>query len=138
MVTKTSISKKRPARAAKRPAPGAAPRPHRGEHDGTIYFAGERQQWRGEITPEGPRYKFRASTEAAIRRKLADRRKDFYDWALTEPNRLTVEQVVTDWLENVVRKRRRASTYSQYESPLRIYFLPRFGDRKSTRLNSSH
>ena len=79
-----------------------ARRPHRGQHDGTIYLDRERGQWRGEITLEGRRYKIRSASEAAIRRRLSERRRGFCDWALTEPSRLTVEQLVMDWLKNVV------------------------------------
>ena len=116
-------------RSAGETGPAKQRRPYRGRHDGSIHFDAKRGFWRGSIMLEGKRYQFSGKTEASVKRQIADKRKEFYDWSLTEPNRLTVQQVVMDWLENVVKKRRRPSTYSQYESPLRVYFLPRFGSK---------
>jgi len=104
-------------------------RPQRGHHDGSLYHDEKRDLWRGVVMLDGKRYWLSGKTEAAVKRKIADKRKDFYDWSLTDPNRITVAQLVTDWLENVVKKRRRQTTYSQYENPIRVYFLPRFGTK---------
>ncbi|MGH2351171.1 MAG: tyrosine-type recombinase/integrase, partial [Chloroflexota bacterium] len=101
----------------------------RGRHDGSVVYDEKRRLWRGAIMLDGKRYWVSGKTEAAAKRKLAAKRKDFYDWTLTEPGRLTVAQVVADWLEQVVKRRRRLSTYTQYESLLRVNFLPHFGTK---------
>lgn len=111
-------------------------RHQRGKHDGTTFYDKSRDLWRGALMLDGQRYRFSGKTERDVKRKMAEKRQEYYNWALTEPNKITVGQLVTDWLENVVKKRRRATTYSQYESPLRVYFLPRFGTKLARDLNA--
>jgi integrase len=106
-------------------------RPRKPNHAGTVYYDASRDRYRGEIELGGRRQKVRGKTEDAVRRKLSDLRKTFYkEGRLPEAGRLTVEQYLTDWHKTVVQKRRRRSTHSQYESPIRVWALPRFGKRR--------
>ena len=112
--------------------------PRRGWHDGSAYYDEKLKLWRGAIMLDGRRRWVSGKTEREAKRKLAAKRQEFEDWSLTDPNKLTVAQVVTEWLEEVVKRRRRTSTYSQYESPMRLYFLPRFGSKPVRELNPRH
>src|SRR6266542_3460309 len=112
--------------------------PRRGWHDGSVYYDEKLKLHRGAIMLDGKRRWVSGKTEREAKRKLAAKRQEYDNWALVDANRLTVGQVVTDWLEHVVKKRRRTSTYRQYESPLRLYFLPRFGSKPVRDLNPRH
>jgi integrase len=50
--------------------------------------------------------------------------------------RLRYGPYLTDWLENVIRPRRRASTYRGYESKARIHIIPGLGHLRLTAITS--
>lgn len=107
-----------------------SPAGRRGNGDGTFYYDQQLQRWRGEILLDGRRRKVSGKTEREVRRKMADLRQDFFSETLTEPHRLTVGAYLNEWLETVVRTRRRLSTYRQYESLLRVHVMPRLGSKR--------
>src|SRR5207244_7048481 len=51
--------------------------------------------------------------------------------------RLTVEQFLAQWLDEFVKKRRRAKTHASYSEMVRLYLAPGLGRHKLSRLSAT-
>jgi integrase len=54
----------------------------------------------------------------------------------TASERLTVEQFLARWLEEFVKKRRRAKTHASYAEMVRLYLAPGLGRHRLSRLSA--
>lgn len=70
------------------------------------------------------------------------KKRDFFadlDAGITEKSKdQTVEQYLTDWLENVVKPNVRFITYENYKRDCRLHIIPSLGTRKLQELTRSH
>jgi integrase len=114
------------------------------EHgEGTIYYDAKAGLWRAELmvgrTPDGrvDRRRVKAKTQREARAKLQQLRQQHATGALTEPGAVTVKTFFTDWLETHVR-RKSTSTYTQYESLIRVHLLPVLGGKRLKDVQPRH
>ncbi len=126
-----------PAAAAAAPAPPAARR-RRGRRprgEGAV-FQTKDGQWRarlslGLVNVDGrPRLRVREARFPTQREALAALRqwqRDLADGLPVRPDRETVGQFLTGWLEDVVRPRARPRTYASYAQVARLHLLPGLG-----------
>lgn len=78
---------------------------------------------------------FYGAAQAEVRRKLTAFRSEL-DRGLPVPDdRITVAQLLDDWLQNEVRPRRRPATYTSYASHVRNHLIPGLGKVRVARLS---
>lgn len=70
--------------------------------------------------------------------KLQELRQQFRTGTLSDPNRTTVQDFFTDWLENTVKVRRKPSTYAQYNSLVKVHLLPSMGRKPLKDVRAKH
>ena len=104
----------------------------RGSGEGSIYQVAD-GRWRAEVScgykMDGkPKRKIlygatRLEVSEALKRTLTQQQQGMN----VAPQRLTVAQCLTDWLENTVRLKNRETTYRSYESIVRTQLIPGLG-----------
>lgn len=114
----------------------------RGNREGTI---GKRSdgRWAARIST-GYRNGKRArrwvygKTRAAVAKKLTTLLRDHELGILAAPANLTVEQFLTQWLENSARPRLRAKTLQSYRQIIRLHIVPQLGRIPIQKLAPQH
>jgi integrase len=109
----------------------------RANNEGTIGLYGGR--WVARITlPSGQRKAFYGSTHDEVRRKLTSALRDL-GTGMPPPtsDRISVGAYLTSWLMSKSSQTRPA-TQRAYESHVRLYFLPAFGNVRLTQLTARH
>lgn len=100
--------------------------------------------WEGRITLEpGPDGKQRrksvyGKTKADVQQKIKALLADQDQGVDLAAPRQTVAQFMTYWLEEIVKRHRRHSTYDNYEQKCRLYIVPHIGHVYLDKLTSAH
>lgn len=81
---------------------------------------------------------FYAKTEAAVLAKLAKARADQLGGKNIDPDRITVEQYLKQWLEEDVKRRLAITTYENYEVTMRLHVYPDLGKFQLAKLTPRH
>lgn len=109
----------------------------RGHNEGSIYKRDD-GRWVGAITLDERRRKaFYGKTRAEVAKKVAEALRDKEKGLPIVPERQTVGQFLTQWLE-VARTSVRPSTYTAYETYVRRHAFPALGKIKLARLSPQH
>jgi integrase len=104
----------------------------RGHGEGAIFRAND-GRWVARVdlgfSPDGKRRRkeIRCKTKAEALQRLDEARRQLADGLPLTPDRLTVQQYLTDWLENSVRGTVRGRTYESYEQIARVHLVPAIG-----------
>jgi integrase len=107
----------------------------RANGDGSIYQRKD-GRWCGALTlPDGTVKRYYSRDRQEVQRRLTNalqKRNDGLPIVVNE--QLTVEQLLTQWLETAVKPRVRASTFRGYESKIRTHILPALGTLRISHL----
>ncbi len=99
----------------------------RGHGEGTIYQHATRG-WVGQLTtPDGRRKTFYGRTRREVQEKLSAARRDLAQGLPLPNRRLTLQQYLTDWLEQTVKPSTRPRTYRSYADTVRLHIVPALG-----------
>jgi integrase len=104
----------------------------RGNGDGGIRQCAD-GRWEANIRLAGRRYWLKGKTQAEVRSKLADLRREYNVGQLVEPRRLTLGDFLDQWLETG-RGDWRPKTAHGYTSLVRNYWQPALGHVQLQRL----
>lgn len=107
----------------------------RGNNEGSAY-EDRPGSWRGAITlSNGKRKYFRGKTRAAVAKKITSALADLdKGLPITTNERLTVAGYLERWLAEIVKPKRRASTYRGYNVNVRRHIVPALGSVPLTKL----
>jgi len=110
----------------------------RGAGEGSIFQRAD-GRWCAYITlgMGGERHHLYGRTRADVQRKLADARRTHDDGLPVVPDRKTVAEFLTEWLEGQ-RSRLRPGTWKRYEEYVRIHAVPSIGRVKLVALGPQH
>lgn len=109
----------------------------RGQNEGSIFL---RKDGRYEAvmtvdSNSGKRKSFYGKTKKEAQEKLRDAQAALQKGILPSNDRLTVGQLLDDWLEGTVKVTCRTSTYESYEETVRVHLKPALGKDKLTKLS---
>lgn len=92
------------------------------------------QRWRIRVMREGKTFSFSSSTPGAKGRREVQQKYD--NWYYEEGSgEKTVQRVATEYLEDVKARRGSDSeAYTQYERYIRLYIVPKLGQRKISKV----
>lgn len=113
----------------------------RGNSEGSIYQMQD-GRWRAAVTigkkPDGSaiRKVYTAATRHEVKDQLTDALKDLKLGMLVAPQKQTVGQFLTWWLNEVVKTSARPKTVKFYDFICRIHLIPAFGNVPIQRLTS--
>ena len=111
----------------------------RGSGEGSIYHAKD-GRWRGEISlgykPDGrPRRKILyARTRSELASEMTRVLREVQIGHNVAPGKQTIEQLLTQWLEQIIRKNRKPDTYRSYEWIVRVHLIPHLGKMQVDKL----
>src|SRR5712691_4633755 len=107
----------------------------RANGDGSIYQRKD-GRWCGALTlPDGTVKRYYSHDRTEVQRRLTgalQKRNDGLPIVVNE--QLTIEQLLTQWLDSAVKPRVRASTFRGYESKIRTHILPALGTLRVSHL----
>jgi integrase len=111
----------------------------RGNGEGSIYRRND-GRWVGEMTIEGRKRKFvYGKTRKEVQEKLQTALQELQQGiVMTGTARQTLEQFLTDWLENSQKQSVRARTYERFEEIVRLHIVPVLGRRRLQKLSAQH
>lgn len=118
-------------------------RRRRGNLEGSIFYRKDRKLWAVTVTlGYDDRGKLRRVTKYAKTKDeavqlLADLQRQAGQGLLAEPSRVTVGEYMQHWLDDVMRPKLRPSTYTRYETVVRLHIVPRIGRTKLQQLKPS-
>jgi integrase len=104
----------------------------RGHGEGAIFKAAD-GRWVARVDlgfgSDGKRRRkeIRCKTKAEALQRLEQARRQLADGLPLTPERLTVQQYLTDWLEHSVKGKVRGRTYEAYEQVIRVHLVPALG-----------
>lgn len=103
----------------------------RGDGEGTIYQRAD-GRWCARLslgTKDGTRRRkdFYGKTRREVQQKLKQFLKDQQAGLIVTNDRVTVEEFLQQWLEQVVQIKNKASTYKSYADTIRLYINPAIG-----------
>ena len=100
----------------------------RGNGEGSIYYRNADRKWVGSITlSSGKRKVFYGKTRKEVQEKLKIVLHDQQQGTLVSSAPQTVDQFLTDWLENTHRRRIRPRTYERYREAVYLHIIPSLG-----------
>lgn len=100
----------------------------RGNGEGSIYYRKSDNHWVGSITLEnGTRKVMYGKTRKEVAEKLTGLLHDQQRGMLVANSQQTVEQFLTNWLENTHKQRIRPRTYERYHEAIHLHILPALG-----------
>lgn len=116
-------------------------RERRPRGEGSVYLAGN-GQWRARLyytAPDGrlKRREARFKTQREAVAALSQWKRDLSDGLPVAPDRLTVEQFLRRWLQDVARPRLRPRTYERYAQLVRLHIVPALGGIRLAQLNAA-
>ncbi len=111
----------------------------RGNGEGSIYQRKD-GRWVAEITLEGRRRKFvYGKTRKEVQEKLKVALHEQQQGTLVEhTSKQTLEQFLTDWLENSQKQSVRPRTFERYEEVARLHIIPVLGRHQLQKLSAQH
>lgn len=111
----------------------------RGNNEGSIYFRQSDKKWVGSITLEnGKRKVFYGKTRKEVADKLKDALYEQQQGTMVMSSTQTVAQFLTDWLENVHRRRLRPRTFERYSEVINLHIIPTLGRYQLQKLTAQH
>ncbi len=116
---------------------------HRGNGEGSICQRKSDGRWLAAVStgysPEGRQIRkvVSARTRAEAAKKLRDLQHDLDEGLPTPDTRLTVGQLITRWLDEVIRHQVSASAAANYRSVATHHIIPTIGRKKLVELSTS-
>ncbi len=111
----------------------------RGNNEGSIYFRQSDKKWVGSVTLwNGKRKVFYGKTRKEVADKLKDALHEQQQGTIVMSSTQTVAQFLTDWLENVHRRRLRPRTYERYSEVVNLHIIPALGRYQLQKLTAQH
>ena len=109
--------------------------PKRGNGEGSIYQRGD-GKWVASITLEdGKRKVLYGKTRKEVKEKLTRVLHEQQQGTLVTAGPQTVEQFLTDWLENTHKRHVRPRTYERYREAVYLHIIPFLGKHQFTKVN---
>ena len=110
----------------------------RSKGEGSIYLRKD-GLWVAQINlPTGKRKVKYSRNQKEVREWLLEQRKALFDGVLVSPTKVTVEQFLNRWMEDIKGPTIRPSTLISHESIIRNHILPEIGEIKLTQLTPAH
>ena len=111
----------------------------RGNSEGSIYYRNSDGKWVGSVTlGTGKRKVFYGKTRKEVADKLKVALHEQQQGTLVKSSSQTVAQFLTDWLENVHRRRLRPRTYERYDEVINLHVIPALGRYQLQKLTAQH
>jgi integrase len=117
----------------------------RGHDEGSIYQRESDGKWVAAVNlgyaSDGKRKRkvFYGDTRKEVAEKLKTALHEHQQGTLpTNTERQTVEQFLTNWLQNTAKQTLRASTFETYEIHVRVHLVPALGRLQLSKLNPQH
>jgi integrase len=111
----------------------------RGNGEGSIYFRQSDKKWVGSVTLQnGKRKVFYGGTRKEVADKLKTALHEQQQGTIVMSSTQTVAQFLTDWLENVHRRRLRPRTYERYSEVINLHLIPALGRYQLQKLTAQH
>lgn len=111
----------------------------RGNGEGSIYQRKEDGKWVASVTLDnGKRKVFYGKTRKEVKDKLTKALHDQQQGTLIASGPLTVEQFLTDWLENTHKRLIRPRTYERYREAVYLHLIPSLGKHQLQKLTVQH
>jgi integrase len=110
------------------------PAKKRANGEGSISQHPDGRWWARLTLAGGKRKAFYGKTRKEVQQKLTVALRDQQQGIAPAPERLTVSQWLTHWLETVVRPSRRLNTYLGYKTRIEKDILPHLGSRRLAHL----
>ncbi len=113
--------------------------PKRGNGEGSIYQRKEDGKWVGSVTLDnGQRKVFYGKTRKEVKEKLTRVLHEQQQGTLVTAGPQTVEQFLTDWLENTHKRHVRPRTYERYREAVYLHIIPSLGKHQLQKLTVQH
>ena len=113
--------------------------PKRGNGEGSIYQRKEDGKWVTSITLEnGKRKVLYGKTRKEVKEKLTRVLHEQQQGTLVTAGPQTVEQFLTDWLENTHKRHVRPRTYERYREAVYLHIIPFLGKHQLQKLTVQH
>ncbi len=113
--------------------------PKRGNGEGSIYRRKEDGKWVASLTLEnGKRKVFYGKTRKEVKEKLTTALHEQQQGTLVTAGPQTVEQYLTDWLENTHKRLVRPRTYERYREAVYQHLIPALGHYQLQKLAVQH
>jgi integrase len=105
-----------------------AGRTRRGHHEGSVYYAQDRDRWVAEIsTGPGKRKKFYYKTKQEAIKKRNEALRELEQGTLATGSQQKLKDYLEDWIENVHKDNIRISTYVKYKKLIK-YIVADLGE----------
>ena len=112
--------------------------PKRGNGEGSIYQRAD-GQWVTSISIEGGKRKvLYGKTRKEVKEKLTRLLHEQQQGTLVVAGPQTVEQFLTDWLENTHKRHVRPRTYERYREAVYLHIIPALGKHQLQKLTVQH
>src|SRR6476660_6628355 len=112
----------------------------RGHNEGSIYKRESDGKWVGSVSlgydshAKRQRKVFYGATRREVQLQVNKAVQDYQHGLPVASGKQTVEQFVTQWLEDTVKPNVRPATYRGYEIQVRVHILPALGKLLLTKL----
>lgn len=94
--------------------------------------------WEARVTVNGKQRSLYGKTRADVSRKLREALRDAEGNIPIAPQRMTVDQYLSQWLVSSVKPSVRPSTYQSYEMHVRVHLSPQLGRVRLSQLTPQH
>jgi len=117
--------------------------PRRSNHEGSIYQRKSDGLWMGvahvgyDSTGKPLRRYVSSKKRTEVVKKLKDLRRKIDDGLLLKNEDVKVAELFERWFDDVMRHQIAPSTFSNYQTVVRMHILPRLGNKKLVELNVS-
>ena len=111
----------------------------RSRGEGTIFFLESKNLWIAKLyLPNGKRRVRYGKTQRVVKEWLLEQRKALSEGILVDDKKITVEEFVKCWFEDVAAHRFRPSTYDTHERIIRNHINPTIGFIRLKDLTPAH
>ncbi len=114
-------------------------RKRRGRGEGSIRYRADKDLWVCEVRlPNGKRRTAYAKTKAEAQEKLREMQNEGLAGIGADPERRTVGQYLSAWLETTAKRSLRNGTWVRYEQLVRLRLVPHLGEARLDKLTPCH
>ncbi len=111
----------------------------RGNGAGSIYKRKSDNKCVGSLTLDnGKRKVVYGKTQKEVQDKLKEALYEQQKGTLVATSQQTIEQFLTDWLENTYKRRIRPRTYERYQEAIKLHIVPASGRHQLQKLTPQH
>lgn len=107
----------------------------RSRGEGSIFYNEQKNVWVAEITVKGKKRRKYNRTQKEARVWLLEQRENIAKGLLIDDKKVTLEEFIDRWFEDIAKPRLRDSTIAAHESIIRVHIKPNIGGVRLSELS---